>query len=75
MGRIVRMSVERSLRRHGIGRSVLDALVARARQRGFHTLVLETTATWQDARSLYTSYGFQYLEERDGDAHYSLALA
>ncbi len=74
VGRIVRMSVNRSIRRQGIGRALLDELVQRARQRGFHTLVLETTATWQDARGLYASYGFEFIEEREGDAHFQLAL-
>jgi ribosomal protein S18 acetylase RimI-like enzyme len=73
-GRIVRMSVAREKRRHGIGRLLLDALLAAARQRGYQRIVLETTATWDDAIAFYRRAGFRSVAERDGDLHFVLEL-
>lgn len=73
-GRIVRMSVAREKRRHGIGRLLLDALLAAARQRGYRRIVLETTATWEDATAFYRRAGFRPVAERDGDLHFVLEL-
>lgn len=70
VGRIVRMSVAHQARRTGIGRAILDRLVALARARGFQRLVLETTQTWGDATGFYRSYGFHFIENRDGDSHF-----
>lgn len=75
VGRVVRMSVAKDLRRAGIGRSILEELRRRALQRGFTRLVLETTETWQDAIAFYLRFGFRLVEHRDGDAHFILDLA
>ena len=50
---IVRMSVARSLRRHGIGTRLLQQLVAHAQARGYRHLTLETTATWHEVIAFY----------------------
>src|SRR5207247_9841338 len=42
---IVRMSVAADMRRHGIGRRMLQHLVAYAKARGYRQIILETTAT------------------------------
>jgi putative acetyltransferase len=72
--RVVRMSVRADLRGQGIGRRMLDALVERARQQACSLLVLETTSTWTDAVRFYTRYGFQIIEERDGETHMQLEV-
>ncbi|MDT8304964.1 MAG: GNAT family N-acetyltransferase [Anaerolineae bacterium] len=74
VGRIVRMSVAREKRRQGIGRLLLAALLAAARERGYQRIVLETTATWEDAIAFYRRAGFGPVGERDGDLHFVLEL-
>jgi len=74
IGRIVRMSVVRRLRRRGIGARILRALLDAARRDGYHTLVLETTETWDDAIAFYLSQGFCIVGRRGGDVHFELAL-
>lgn len=73
--RIVRMSVRRDLRRHGIGRLMLQALLARARAQGVRQVVLETTSTWRDAVAFYQRNGFRVVDVRDGETHMLLDLA
>lgn len=67
--RVVRMSVRTDLRRNGIGRRLLDALLEWARQSGCYHIVLETTSTWTDAVRFYRRYGFQVVGETDGETH------
>jgi GNAT superfamily N-acetyltransferase len=74
VGRIVRMSVERSLRRQGIGRALLNALIERGRKACYSEIVLETTATWQDAVEFYKQCGFESVGFVDGDHHFRLKL-
>ena len=74
VGRIVRMSVARRLRRQGVGRQLLQALLVEARARGYRRLVLETTATWEDAVAFYRRQGFRPVGERSGDLHLELEL-
>jgi ribosomal protein S18 acetylase RimI-like enzyme len=63
---IVRMSVAGEHRRQGIGAQLLAALLAAARQRGAHELVLETTRSWQSAIDFYERHGFRRTHD-DGD--------
>jgi len=72
--RVERMSVRADLRRQGIGRCMLDALLDAARQQGCRLVVLETTSTWTDAVHFYQHYGFDFVEERDGETHMQLQL-
>jgi GNAT superfamily N-acetyltransferase len=74
MGRIVRMSVARSHRRCGVGSRILNALLDRARARGYHRIVLETTETWDDAIGFYTRHGFRITHYANGDAHFEMML-
>jgi putative acetyltransferase len=67
--RVVRMSVRTDLRRNGIGRRILDALLEQARRIGCDHIVLETTSTWTDAVRFYRRYGFQVVGEMDGETH------
>jgi GNAT superfamily N-acetyltransferase len=70
VGRIVRMSVVKEMRRMGIASRMLAALVAHAREQALHTLVLETTETWDDAVAFYLRHGFRITHHADGDAHF-----
>jgi GNAT superfamily N-acetyltransferase len=72
--RIVRMSVARGRRRSGIGSGVLDALLAHARRLGYRTIVLETTATWDDAIAFYLRHGFCIVDHCDGDTHFERVI-
>lgn len=74
VGRIVRMSVARDVRRRGVGRRMLQALLEAARIRGYGKIVLETTATWADAIAFYRREGFRPLGIRDGDVHFEKEL-
>ncbi len=69
VGRLVRMSVAESRRRQGIGRDLLQALIAAAQERGYTHLVLETTATWAEAIAFYEVNGFRRSHEANGDVH------
>ena len=72
---VVRMSVQKERRRMGIASRVLHELLADARRRKCHTVVLETTETWEDAIGFYLRHGFHIIEHRDGDAHFEMHLA
>jgi ribosomal protein S18 acetylase RimI-like enzyme len=71
---IVRMSVSKELRCHGIGRQILRELCRRAFQSGFREVILETTKTWQDVISFYQGFGFKFTHFVDNDAYFSLDL-
>jgi ribosomal protein S18 acetylase RimI-like enzyme len=53
---------------------MLDALLDYGRAMGCRQVVLETTSTWTDAVRFYTRYGFQVVDERDGETHMILEL-
>jgi putative acetyltransferase len=71
---IVRMSVAATMRRHGIGRLLLQHLVAHAKAQGYQHIILETTATWHDVIAFYQQQGFQITHYRDGDVYFVLDL-
>jgi len=64
---IVRMSVDSGHRRAGVGRLLLDELVAVARRWGVERLVLETTAAWTDVVRFYARSGFTLTHFTDGE--------
>lgn len=55
---VVRMSVVESARRLGIGRLIVDELLATACRWGVERVTLETTSTWTDAIDFYRRCGF-----------------
>ena len=57
IGRVVRMSVRKQLRRSGIATTILHALLDRARSSGYRQVVLET-GFWRDSISFYKGQGF-----------------
>lgn len=50
--------VARSLRAQGVGRSLVEEAVARARSRGCHLVQLTTDKTREDAKVFYERLGF-----------------
>lgn len=74
VARVVRMSVAAAMRRQGLGSQLLDALIARARQRDYRKIVLETTATWTEVIAFYQRHGFRELGVADGDMHFERLL-
>jgi GNAT superfamily N-acetyltransferase len=72
---IVRMSVASGLRKQGIGGQILRQLLQYAQAAGYHKVILETTATWQDAIHFYQNAGFCITHLQDGDVYFSLDLA
>ncbi len=75
IGRLVRMSVDRSRRRLGIGRSLVAYLLNEARRRGFHRVLVETNDDWSDAIQLYLACGFIHEYQAGGEVHLSLTLS
>jgi len=64
---IIRMSVASAHRRAGVGRLLVEALVAVARQWSVERVVLETTASWTDVMHFYERSGFTVTHFADGD--------
>ena len=75
LAEIVRMSVADDLRRHGVGRIILQALCRKAAGQGIHRIVLETTETWHEVVAFYLKNGFHITHRQDGDVYFALDLA
>ncbi len=80
LGRIVRMSVVKEWRRMGVAKKILEQLILRAKEKGMHVLLLETTSSWKDAIAFYLNNGFTELgntrdEEGFEDTHFYLVLS
>jgi ribosomal protein S18 acetylase RimI-like enzyme len=73
-GRIVRMWVRPEHRREGVGSAILYCLLQEAVRREWREVVLETTATWQDAVQFYRRSGFTSQGIRRGDHHFRLTI-
>jgi ribosomal protein S18 acetylase RimI-like enzyme len=73
-GRLVRMSVDRAHRGRGIGRALVNHLLAAARARGYRRVVVETNDDWWDAIALYRACGFTEFDRHDGEIHMWLDL-
>ena len=71
---IVRMSVERSMRRQGLGRRILDELCARAWHTGYRRAVLETTEFWEEVIAFYLRCGFSVTHRRNSDVYFAMDL-
>jgi len=55
-----------AVRGHGLGRRLVDELVAAAREGGYERLVLETFSDLQTAAHLYRSHGFRVTDSETG---------
>lgn len=58
---VAKMAVAESARRLGIGRRLLETVIAQARTSGAHRLYLETNHQLQGAIRLYESAGFRHI--------------
>jgi [ribosomal protein S18]-alanine N-acetyltransferase len=67
---IISLGVLPRCRRQGVGRALLDAVVAAARRREVASVVLEVAAANRSARSLYASAGFIQVGCRPGYYRY-----
>lgn len=74
VGEVVRMSVARDQRRHGIGRQILARLLDQARAAGYHQVVLETTSTWDEVIEFYLQSGFHITHTAGEDTYFTLEL-
>ncbi|MEY2401241.1 MAG: hypothetical protein QOJ08_1352 [Ilumatobacteraceae bacterium] len=66
-GELVRMAVAPSHRRGGVGRRLVEELVAVARSWGMSRVLLETTADWTEVVRFYQRCGFAITHFVDGD--------
>ena len=77
-GEVKRMSVARDARRRGLGTALLSALLEDAKERGWCSVRLETTADWKDAVQFYGAFGFELTHYEDGgfgrDAYFRMDL-
>jgi ribosomal protein S18 acetylase RimI-like enzyme len=73
-GRIVRVSVAATDRRRGLGRSVVEELVRRARRRGMRELLVLTDTPWASALALYRACGFVDVAEDSTDTYLAMVL-
>ena len=55
---IIDIEVCAEYRRRGIGRNILNSMIADARDKGVETITLEVRKSNADAQSLYESFGF-----------------
>jgi GNAT superfamily N-acetyltransferase len=62
IGEIKRMYVRPEFRGKGIGRALLEGLMAEAQQMGYRTIRLDSVRFMAAAHSLYRSVGFQEIE-------------
>ena len=60
------IAVRRDAQRAGIGRALLEALLAHAAARGAGTVLLEVAADNAPAQRLYSAYGFEVVGVRRG---------
>ncbi|MGG3507730.1 GNAT family N-acetyltransferase [Paenibacillus lautus] len=68
-GRIVRMSVQKEFRRHGIAQKMLKEIERRAQAKGFKRIVLETTNSWHDAISFYKKNEYKEVDRNEYEVH------
>jgi ribosomal protein S18 acetylase RimI-like enzyme len=70
IGKVVRMSVSGDFQRQGVGRRILQELLAVAKASGYHEVVLETTADWHSAIAFYSACGFSPTRLVNGDQYF-----
>jgi len=64
---VKRMYVEPAWRGHGVGRALMERVIAGARDCGYHTLRLGTLHDMHAAQALYRSLGFVAIERYRAD--------
>ena len=61
-GQLRLFAVEKSRRRQGIGRALMEALLAKAQEAGYKTLILWTAGPLEAAIRQYERFGFRVVE-------------
>ena len=74
-GEIVRVSVSRAARGQGLGRALVERLLAEACARGLREALVETNLDWTQARRLYEHCGFVPYATDETSVYYRLSLA
>ena len=64
-GQMVRVSVRRDLRGHGVGHALVEHLLGVARSAGLRRVWMETNSDWESAVRLYEGCGFRQFAQRD----------
>jgi len=62
IGEMKRVYVRPAFRRRGLGKALIEALIAAARVIGYRKVRLETASFMEDAQALYRSLGFGLIE-------------
>nr|WP_205862585.1 ribosomal protein S18-alanine N-acetyltransferase [Planosporangium thailandense] len=65
-GWVQNIAVRRDAQRHGLGRALLEALLAEAKTRGVRRTLLEVAVDNAPAQKLYAGYGFEPVGLRRG---------
>ncbi|HEV7900049.1 MAG TPA: ribosomal protein S18-alanine N-acetyltransferase [Planosporangium sp.] len=65
-GWVQNIAVRRDAQRRGVGRALLEALLAQARERGARRVLLEVAVDNVAAQKLYADYGFEPVGVRRG---------
>lgn len=71
---IVRMSVRKKYRKQGIGKRILDELIAFIKEKGETRIIVETTKDWAPAVNFYLGYGFKFFKYEGDDVYFFLDL-
>jgi len=74
-GRIVRLSVKREFRGHGIGKTIILHLVQIARECRLLRINVETNLDWHPAIGLYKRCGFRKRYSDDESVHMAIDIA
>ena len=75
-GQLRQFLVEEEYRGQGIGRALMEALLKKARENGYHKLILQTGDLQKVARRYYAALGFHLVKSwpnewtADGTVHY-----
>ena len=64
---VKRMYVDPAWRGRGVGRALMERVIAGARDRGYHTLRLGTLDDMHAAQAMYRSFGFRPIERYRAD--------
>jgi putative acetyltransferase len=80
IGEMKRLYVRPTFRRYGLGRKLVDAVIAAARSAGYASLRLDTLASMTAAQKLYRELGFVEIDAYNqshlpGTRFYELSLA
>ena len=72
---LVKMYLDPSARGHGLGKQLIEASLAFARQTGYRQVYLETMPELEKAVSIYERFGFHHLHHALGNTgHYGCSL-